>query len=150
MIRVRVGVSLCLAIFMAAAFAVGASAADPKLTTFMDGKSEVPKKGDPDGHATITFTLSSAKKQICFDIRKTKLETAAAAHIHKGVKGKAGDVVVPLLKKPTGAGKGKITGCAKNVSKTLIKQILAKPSGFYGNIHTVKYGDGAVRGQLKK
>jgi hypothetical protein len=27
-------------------------------------------------------------------------------------------------------------------------QVVANPSGFYANIHTLKFGDGAVRGQL--
>jgi hypothetical protein len=147
MSRVRIAVVLCIAIVAVAFAAAGSSAADTKLYAFMDGKSETPKKGDADGHARIALTFKRASGQVCYDIRKTGLETAQAAHIHRGAKGKAGPIVIPLFGTTKGAGKGKITGCAK-ATRLKMDQVVANPSGFYANIHTLKFGDGAVRGQL--
>jgi hypothetical protein len=148
MTRVRIAPVLCAAIVAVAVLAAGSTAADTKLYAFMDGKSEVPKKGDADGHARITLTLRPSSKQVCYDIRLTKLQTPQAAHVHRGRKGEAGPVFIALFASPRGAGKGKITGCARNVPASKINALKARPAGYYANIHTKSYPDGAVRGQL--
>ena len=66
-----------------------------------------------------------------------------ASHIHKGAKGKAGDVVVALFGNPP----AKHSGCV-TAKKSVIAAITAKPHNYYVNVHTKKYGAGAVRGQL--
>jgi hypothetical protein len=57
-------------------------------------------------------------------------------------------VVVAFFGSPKGAGRGRITGCARNVSRTRIDQILRNPGRYYANLHTRTYPGGAVRGQL--
>jgi CHRD domain len=64
-----------------------------------------------------------------------------AAHIHKGRKGKAGAVVVPL------GGKYNAKGCQK-ASKQTIEAIESRPNDYYANIHNARYPNGALRGQL--
>jgi hypothetical protein len=147
MTRIRIAIALAAALAAAAALATTSSAATSKLYAFMDGKLET-RGGDTDGHARIGFTFDRAKGRVCFDLRKFKLETANAAHIHRGRKGKDGPIVVSLFTKPTGAVKGKVTGCANGVSRTTIDKILANPAAYYSNVHTTTYPSGSVRGQL--
>lgn len=147
MTRVRIAIALVAALATAAVMATSSAAATTKLYAFMDGKAET-TAGDPDGHARIGITFDRAKGRVCYDLRKFKLETAAGMHIHRGAKGKDGPHVVELIAKPTGAGKGKVTGCVTGVARATIDKILAKPADYYVNLHTAKYPKGSVRGQL--
>jgi CHRD domain-containing protein len=69
---------------------------------------------------------------------------ASAAHIHAGAAGIAGSVVVTLTA-PDGSGTS--SGCVK-VARPLVDAILANPAGYYVNVHTTDFPDGAIRGQL--
>jgi hypothetical protein len=122
-----------------------ALAAQVKLKASMNGTSEVPK-GDTDGKGTATLTVDTAKRQICYDIKLTKVGSVSAGHIHKGAKGKAGAVVVPLFDKATKHPKG----CVTKVKSTLIKDIASHPARYYVNVHNAAHPAGAVRGQLRK
>ncbi|HUR85808.1 MAG TPA: CHRD domain-containing protein [Solirubrobacteraceae bacterium] len=147
MTRARIAAVLATAAAAAAVLASGSPAASPKLYAFMDGEAET-RQGDTDGHARIGFTFDRGARRVCFDLRKFKLETPTRAHIHKGRKDKDGPIVVTLFEKPTGAGRGKVTGCASNVPRTTIDRILARPGDYYANVHTATYPAGSVRGQL--
>lgn len=149
MTRLRMAIALPAAVALTAALAPAAPAATSKLYAFMDGKAET-SAGDPDGHARIGLTFDRGAGRVCYDVRKFKLETVAGMHIHKGAKGKDGPDVVELVAKPTGAGKGKVTGCVTGVKRATIDRILAKPSAYYVNLHTASYPKGSVRGQLTK
>ena len=149
MTRVRIAIALPVALALAAVLAPSAPAATSKLYAFMDGKAET-TGGDTDGHARIGLTFDRAKGRVCYDLRKFKLETAAGMHIHRGRKGKDGPHAVELFDKPTGAGKGKVTGCVSGVSRATIDKILARPADYYANVHTKTYPSGSVRGQLTK
>jgi hypothetical protein len=71
-----------------------------------------------------------------------------AGHIHKGKKGKAGDVVVPLF--ATQSSKTTRKGCARDQKASTLRAILSHPSNYYVNVHTKMFPAGAARGQLKK
>ena len=147
--RVRVAITLAAALCAAAAAVAStpAAGATKSLYAFLDGKFET-SGGDTDGHARFGITFDRARGRVCFDLRKFKLETPAAAHIHRGRKGTDGPIVVTFFSKPTGAGRGKITGCVKGVARTTIDKILARPADYYANVHTATYPGGSVRGQL--
>jgi predicted Ser/Thr protein kinase len=101
----------------------------------MQAGSSMPKPGTGTADVTITGT------KICWTFKLTGVDQPTVAHIHQGKSNQSGAVVVPL------GGTYKPAGCTTASSKTA-KAILANPSGYYANVHTVKYPDGAVRGQL--
>jgi hypothetical protein len=123
----------------------GAAAKPTVLTAKLSGSKEVPKAGS--GSGTARITLNPTNGRVCFNIKLKGVGTTAAGHIHKGGGGKAGPVFIPLFAKPTKAPKG----CVTNASfKQAITAILKKPGGYYVNVHTAKFPDGAARGQLTK
>ena len=120
----------------------------PELTTLtatMTGALEVPGPGDADGAGTVEITLDDDSNEVCWDIDVTNLTLpAVAAHIHTGATGVSGDPVVTLT--PPDA-TGGVTGCV-DASDDVVDDIIANPSGFYVNVHTSDFTDGAIRGQL--
>ncbi len=120
----------------------GGTAMSPVVSSKLTGKSEVPAKGDPDGSGIVILHLNATKGTACWDFKNvTKIDKAAAAHIHKGGVGKAGPVVVPF------GPAYKAKGCTK-AAKGIIVAIEEHPNRYYVNVHTAKYPNGAIRGQL--
>jgi hypothetical protein len=111
----------------------------------------VPDPGDPDGSGAAQVKIDVRKEKVCFAI--VVLDVAlptAAAHIHEGAAGVAGDVVV-TLKAPLEIGNtgiGLATGCVRNQARPLLRDIKNNPSQFYVNVHNGDFPGGAVRGQL--
>ena len=125
--------------------AVSPAQGGTELKATLSGANEIPGPGDPDGTGTASIRLQSGLGRLCFTLKAEKITLpASAAHIHVGTAGQAGDVVVPL-KAPDATGTS--TGCT-NVSRTLVGQILANPAGYYVNVHTSDFPNGAIRGQL--
>lgn len=116
------------------------------VTVEMNGASEVPKTGDPDGTGTAKLTFNPGQEQICYELLVQGIATANAAHIHTGEAGKSGGVKVPL-EAPKADGKSK--ACA-TVDRETLKQIMDNPSQYYVNVHNAEWLSGAVRGQLSK
>lgn len=115
------------------------------LTATLTGAAEAPGPGDTDGMGTATLRLNPGQKKVCFVLTASKITLpAAAAHIHVGATGVPGDVVVPLIA-PDATG---ISGGCVSAPRATIKAILKGPSGYYVNIHTSDFPDGAIRGQL--
>jgi CHRD domain len=136
-----------LALFAALFLAVSAVAATKTLTTSMTGKAETPK-GDSNGKGTAKFTLNTSTGRVCFKLTWSGIGTPNASHIHKGKKGVAGNILVPLIEAP-GPGP-KFTGCEKNVARGVIRAILRHPRRYYVNVHTMDFLGGEIRGQLHK
>jgi hypothetical protein len=101
--------------------------------------------GDPDGFGSASFTFDGG--QVCFGITVANLDTPAAAHIHRGAKSVNGPIVVALTA-PAGGDPGASSACV-DVADDLAAEIQANPRGFYANVHTAAFPNGAVRGQLK-
>ena len=122
------------------AVALAAPAKTLKFESYLLGKSEIPKAA-PKGKATVNLTITGTK--VCWKFTKVSgIDKPLAAHIHRGgAKVASGPVVVPL------GAKYKATGCIASTS-AIVKAIAKNPKGFYVNIHTAKYPNGAVRGQL--
>jgi hypothetical protein len=92
------------------------------------------------GRAVISFRAATA--QACWrfaGLRGFALPTFA--RIHKGGRGVAGPIVIPL------GSTFSVKGCVR-FDPRVIAAIEASPGGYYVNIHTVKYPTGALRAQL--
>jgi CHRD domain len=130
--------------FSAASAGTNAKPATKTFRVALTGEAESPA-GDPVATGTATLKLRAGQGKVCYQLSAKNLPRAIAAHIHKGKAGVSGNVVVPL-KTPNAAGSS--TGCAK-ASKALVRSMLKSPTGYYVNIHTGEFPNGAIRGQLK-
>lgn len=127
-------------------------AADPPLTAFARGANEVnsagePNQGDPDGLAPAIFTFDEAAGQVCVQSTLVGIEPLTLAHIHRGAAGVNGPPVVNFTPLIATSGAGALSGCVSAPPAT-IAEILANPAGFYYNVHTATYPNGAARDQL--
>jgi hypothetical protein len=116
-----------------------------RLSTTLNAGQEIPKQvvKNQSAHGTFTGTLVGTK--LTWKLTWAKLSgAAAAAHIHVGAAGKAGNVIVSLCT-PCGAATGSKSGTA-TISASLLKTI--QKHGTYVNVHTAKNPNGEIRGQL--
>lgn len=125
-----------------------AAAANAATTTALTASAlaanEAPTPGPAGASAQATFTVDASSGQICYTVTSTGLADAVAAHIHRGATGTNGPVVVPL----DVAGFNKGTRACASATPALATEIAADPAGFYFNVHTPAYSNGAARGQL--
>jgi hypothetical protein len=138
-------VLLTLAALVAAvvpATALGTGNKTVELYASLSGKNETPK-GDPKATGKAEIKLDAATGRVCWEFTLKGVSGPNAAHIHKGKPGTAGAVVIPF------GTAFKREGCTK-ASRVLVAAILAKPDGYYVNVHTSKYPAGSVRGQLTR
>jgi hypothetical protein len=122
------------AVVIGAGTSAARAPASKPLITGMDGV----------GAASVVF-ISPTK--LCYTLVVNKIDKPAAAHIHKGAPGVAGDVVVAFTKLPA-TGNGGTAGACVTAQASVISQIKANPKGFYVNVHTAAFPGGAIRGQL--
>lgn len=130
------------ALCASAVFAQSARDGSRTYSLELTGEAEV-ADADPDGTGTATITVSVPKKEVCYELEVSGIQTATAAHIHRGEEGVAGPVVIPL----TAPSAGTSSGCVF-VSARLAAQILARPDQYYVNVHNAEFPAGAVRAQL--
>lgn len=109
----------------------------------LSGANEVPGPGDPDGAATARVTVNTATGAVCVSASTTAIDPITAMHVHEGAAGAAGPVRVDFA-----VTSGTSVAKCVTASTAQAQAIVANPTGFYLNIHTATYPDGAVRGQL--
>lgn len=114
-----------------------------KFKTVLTGAAEAPGPGDPDGRGEAEIIVNPGKAQICWVINVRDIEPATAAHIHIGLAGMSGGVVLGLSA-PTD---GDSEGC-ETVERSLADAIRKSPASYYVNVHNAPYPAGALRGQL--
>jgi CHRD domain len=117
------------------------------LAASLTGRQEVPGPGDPDGSGRALVRLSG--DQACFVLKWSRISAPMAGHIHVGRRGVSGGVVVGFFQGQLPDTLNAVAGCAP-ANPADVDAIAANPSGFYVNIHTTDFPDGAIRGQLKK
>ncbi len=116
------------------------------LTASLSGANEVSATGgDPDGTGTVRVTVNPGKNLVCWDITVDNIAGATRGHIHEGVAGANGPIVVEFFE-----GNTQLQGCASPKAGTTAREILKNPAGYYVNIHNTQYAGGAVRGQLSR
>lgn len=141
--RLRVASILVGVLALALTTAGAAFAGGQTFTAHLDGASEVPGPGDPDGSGHATITVNRGQGEVCWWIEVQGIDPATAAHIHVGAADVAGPVVVGLTP-PT---EGSSSGCAE-VDRELAKAIAKDPANYYVNVHNAAFPAGALRGQL--
>jgi hypothetical protein len=113
----------------------------PDFVVNLRGSTET-AGGDPDGNGfgLIDFT----DDEVCWVVQVNNIAQASMMHIHRGVAGVNGPVVIDMTKPDED---GTSIGCAA-VPAELSTEIQAFPQGFYLNVHNAEFPGGAVRGQL--
>ena len=129
---------LTVGVSAAAASGVGSK----PVTVQMTGSQEVPA-GSPTASGTFRFQVIPNNEEVCFGLTWKGLDTPTMAHIHKAPPGMAGPAVIVLY----GAPPVGHSGC-RTAKASLIDAIQNDPAAYYVNVHTKKYPDGAIRGQL--
>lgn len=113
------------------------------LAAQLDGQQEVPPADANGVGDAFVFGTPSDPNALCYVVIVDRIRPATMAHIHRGVLGANGDIVVPL-RAPTD---GDSAGCVQT-REGLVARILANPQNFYVNVHNRPFPGGAVRGQL--
>jgi len=145
----RLAVLLAIAVLPAASGLVVANAQTERAPTrvfrvTLAGENESPA-GDPVATGAALIRVRAGQPKICYQLAARDLSgPAAAAHIHRGVTGTSGPVLIPLRTPNTA---GRASGCVK-ASRSLVRAILAHPSKYYVNVHTAEFPAGAIRAQL--
>ncbi|MDX3850983.1 CHRD domain-containing protein [Streptomyces sp. AK02-01A] len=121
------------------------------LQALSDGDQEVPKDdkskvGDPDGRA-VTF-LDPEGSRLNYSMAWLNTGSPTLGHVHQGPAGKNGEVRFPLFTTPVPAGIFAISGTLSGQDPAMVEEVRNDPGGFYANLHTAEFPDGAVRGQL--
>ncbi|CAI5514775.1 unnamed protein product [Closterium sp. Naga37s-1] len=138
------------------------------------GANEVPKNdskaaknavGDSRGIVYMKLSIymdDDKPKWVKYTVKTSQLKgemPPTKTHVHTGEKGKNGDVLLDLPCHYEKKGdeewrcEGSLGKNKEDRSDSLLKalkDIVKKPSGHYGNIHTKRFPDGAVRGQFAK
>ncbi len=123
------------------------SMVNANFSTTLSGTAEIPGPGDEDATGTAAITIDFSNSQICYNVTVQNVTLPAAAmHIHMGNADESGPVVVPFDKAPDESGNA--TGCVAVSDMDVLNQIATSPAGFYVNVHTSDFPDGAVRGQV--
>jgi hypothetical protein len=144
------GVAVAGVLMLALTVPVGAqNSGDRALFAVLTGAKEVDPDGrrgtgDPNGRGSFSATLDG--RQLCYGIQVKNISDPAAAHIHRGGRRVAGPVV-QALEHPEAGDPGSSSACVR-VARSLARQLRSNPGGFYVNVHTPDYPNGAVRGQL--
>lgn len=109
----------------------------------LNGANEVPGPGDADGWGRARISIDDSTNRICTDLEVRDIGDVTAAHIHRGAAGVVGPPVVGL-DPPDDVD----SDDCDDASDLLVDEIRNNPAGFYVNVHTAAYPDGAVRGQI--
>ena len=109
------------------------------------GGDEVPGPGVDSASGTAHVVVIAERDEVCVEISVRDLDRPSAAHLHEGLPGEAGEVVLPLPA-PT-EGTGSVDACV-TAAPRVIERLVSDPAGYYVNVHSAAAPDGALRGQL--
>jgi hypothetical protein len=127
-----------------------------QLTARLLGGNEVPP-ADPDGRGRAF--VDTGRTRVCFALLWDNIGAPIFAHIHSGVAGVNGPVVVTFFDVPEAPGSPPaalpeqitaVGGCVGGQDAALLRDIRRHPSAYYVNVHNVEFPGGAIRGQLRR
>lgn len=131
-----------------------------KFRATLTGANQVPPTTETATGIAIV-RINAGQRRVCWEIATSGFtpppagtDQITATHIHSGLAGANGDVVVFLAATLNGTNKGctSAMGGGNNtpLSEALIDSIRKSPEAFYVNVHTTEFPNGAIRGQLSK
>ena len=120
------------------------SQAPAVLVASLEGRNEV-GAGAPDGQALELIGIKG--NTLTYSVAWRGIGTPTEADIHAAARGVDGPVVVPLFTTPRPAG-GFASGSVTVADPTLLDALRSDPSGFYADLHTTDFPNGAVRAQF--
>jgi hypothetical protein len=131
------------AVLSFAGLGIASSQETYKVKASLKGSQETPpNKSKGTGSFTGTVVEKGKSKTLTWKLTFKGLSgPATAAHIHMGKKGMAGNVIVPLCT-PCKSG---AHGSAK-VTEKIVSALEHHKA--YANVHTAKYPNGEIRGQV--
>ncbi|MER7280963.1 CHRD domain-containing protein [Dactylosporangium sp. NPDC000244] len=116
------------------------------LVAALSGKQEVPRNsGDPDATGVALLTLHR-NGRLCYVLHVRDVDgDITQAHIHRGLSGHDGPVATALSEPMW---HGSAAACT-NLGRRQTERLWNAPQRYYVNVHSSKYPDGALRGQLR-
>jgi len=108
----------------------------------MTGDQVVPKSGPPGARGNAQLDVNPAEHRVCFNLSYQGINHPTGGHIHRGRPGEAGPMAVDLQLETNGN-----QGCV-GAPYGVLRAMQADPHGFYVQLHTKDFSDGAMRGQL--
>jgi hypothetical protein len=113
------------------------------VNTSLFGEQEADGKGaGEDASADFGAEFDYKEGKMCYFLEMDGLKDFTAAHIHKGPIGEDGPPVLTLELSKDGQ------DVCVSADVAVMKEIAASPAEYYVNLHTKRFPDGAVRGQL--
>ena len=108
------------------------------------GEYEIGHEGaGEDASADFSAELDLTNGRICYLLEATGLDDFTTAHLHEGTKERNGAPVITLQL----VGEDGDDVCV-DADVELLKRIARAPERYYVNVHTARFPEGAVRGQL--
>ena len=149
--RLLAVLALAVVVAVVAAAPAGAQTASTKCTLFAVLKpgNEVPPSGSQATGATLVH-IDGMSVRFTTIIGNPARETFILGHIHRGIAGVNGGIVVDLFDGPA-TNRRLFTQFDTGTLRPPFAdpaEICANPAGFYVNYHTTDFPGGAVRGQL--
>jgi CHRD domain-containing protein len=127
------------------------SASDRLYVTQVKLTGKGKPRGDPNGIGTVTVCVNRTNNSISYGFEQLLLNVRpTAGHIHRGAAGATGPVVFPfeapgpidpLIGDVQWFGTGK-------APKGTVEALVTSPGKHYVNVHTKKFPNGAIRGQV--
>ena len=127
-------------------------------TADLSGANEVPP-ADPDGDGKADVEWEVNGDEVCFDVKFDDIGTPNRGHIHAGVAGVNGGIVVtffeligmPADPRNDEMEEGRLEDCVvpDGPTRRCWQTIAANPANYYVNLHNARFPGGATRGQLE-
>lgn len=119
------------------------------------GKAAIEIRFDQGGAAGSVVTATKATVMVNITATTAQSEVVTAAHIHRGVRGTNGPVVVDFnVATPVNTTAGQMATVATQFEVTdpavlaILNEVVRDPGAFYVNVHTQSNAGGHIRGQL--
>lgn len=140
----RLLLAACGAIAVAGCETVNEIGDASEFSAQLRGANE-PGGGDPDGAGFAEMSFNDTTNTFCTDLEVRNISTPTAAHVHRGLAGVNGPPVITL-----DVPDDDDSDDCDDIDDALGDEITRNPAGFYVNVHTSDFPDGAIRGQIRR